>query len=204
MFFDDWEKVCLTADGASWLTVRRRAVPVTSDEFERLWRLSPPTKPTGVVCGRSVTFPRYTQAFGQDYGFSGQVSAAEVTTSAPGYELYSRWMTEAQLNGVLVNWYDAAHGDYIGPHSDDEKQLDGTAPIVSITFCSDDAHFRRFRLKPKKANGKQVEVDLRNGDVVVMGGTCQKTHKHEIMPPRKTFPHEHAGRRINVTLRRFL
>jgi alkylated DNA repair dioxygenase AlkB len=204
MFFDEWEKIFLTTDGASWLVLGRRALPILSDEFDRLWKLSPFQKPTGMIFGKPVTFPRFTKACGRDYSFSGQVNEAEPTTSAPGIEHYLSWMIDANLNGVLVNWYDAVHGDYIGPHSDDEKQLDVDAPIVSITFCSDNVHFRRFRLKPKKANGEQIEIELRNGDVVIMGGTCQSTHKHEIMHPRKKVANECTGRRINVTLRRFL
>jgi hypothetical protein len=113
-------------------------------------------------------------------------------------------MANQKLNGVLINWYDASDGDYIGPHSDDESTLEEGAPIVSITYCSNDEHYRRFRFRPKKGHdGKTEIVKLRNGDVLTMGGTCQKTHKHEIMPARKADALENTGRRINVTLRRF-
>lgn len=206
-FFDSWDTTPLTPDQASsWLAVARRKIPIDADEFERLWSLAPSQKSTGIVFGRSVTFPRRTAAFGRDYTFSGQTSVSLDLTDAPGYEHYADWMTDTGLNGVLVNWYDAFEGDYIGAHSDNEVQLVRGAPIVSITFASNDLHFRRFRLKAKKPlddNG-DVAVELRNGDVVVMGGACQQTHKHEIMPPRQREAHERTGRRINVTLRRFV
>ena len=47
-------------------------------------------------------------------------------------------------------------------------------------------------------------VTLRNGDLVVMGGTCQRTHKHEVMQVLKRSPlEEQSGRRINLTFRWF-
>lgn len=203
-FFDSWATTPLTRDRASWLAVAPREIPIDSKEFERLWSLAPSHKSTGVVFGRSVTFPRRTAAFGRDYTFSGQTSVSLDLARAPGYEHYAAWMSDAALNGVLVNWYDASEGDYIGPHSDDEAQLVRGAPIVSITFASNDLHFRRFRLKARQRfDDDDVAVELRNGDVVVMGGACQRTHKHEIMPPRRREEHERTGRRINVTLRRF-
>ena len=45
-------------------------------------------------------------------------------------------------------------------------------------------------------------VPLRNGCLVVMGGECQRTHKHELMKPTKALG-ESSGRRINLTLRHF-
>jgi hypothetical protein len=41
-------------------------------------------------------------------------------------------------------------------------------------------------------------IDLGDGDLLVMGGTCQKTHKHEL--PRTA---RLCGRRINATFRCF-
>ena len=120
------------------------ALPIQTDEFERLWALAPPQKPTSIVCGHY--FPRYTAAYGNDYTFSGQTAIAQDAPSAPGYEHYTHWMMNAGLNGILVNWYNAAQRDYIGPHSDDEINLCENTPIVSITFCSNDTHYRRFRL----------------------------------------------------------
>ena len=81
-----------------------------------------------------------------------------------------------------MNWYDAAQKDYIGAHSDDERQLFFGAPIVSITWTSSPTHFRRFRIKPKNSSGLYPNfgeepgvISLRDGDVVVMGGMCQKS-----------------------------
>lgn len=209
-FFDKWQRIALSPTDDSWVALQHGVLPISFEEFEHIWSLAPAAKPTGVVYGREVEFPRRTAAFGRDYTFSGQTTAALESDQAPGYNHYATWMTNANLNGVLVNWYDAADGDYIGLHSDDEKQLCTGAPIVSITWTSTDNHFRRFRLKPKNSTGLFPSfgegpgiVSLRHGDAIVMGGMCQKTHKHEIMHVRKRVPDESHGRRINVTLRRF-
>ena len=43
-------------------------------------------------------------------------------------------------------------------------------------------------------------MHVKNGDLIVMGGECQRTHKHEIMKLRSRDP---RGRRVNLTLRAF-
>ena len=42
-------------------------------------------------------------------------------------------------------------------------------------------------------------LELRDGDLCVMGGRCQKTHKHDL--PKVTG--QLCGRRINATFRSF-
>ena len=39
------------------------------------------------------------------------------------------------LNGILVNWYNPQ--DYIGFHSDDEKNLIRDEPIITLTLLED-------------------------------------------------------------------
>lgn len=210
MFYSDWKHYHLTENSDSWIAVEREVLKISFEEFDALWSLAPPERPTGVIFNKPVTFPRYTAAFGRDYTFAGQTAESLSIDKAPGYTHYAKWMSDANLNGVLVNWYDASDGDYIGLHSDDEKDLCENSPIISITWTSTNTHFRRFRLKPKNSAGLFPSfgdgpgiISLRNGDAIVMGGTCQKTHKHEIMKPRKTCVNESNGRRINITLRRF-
>lgn len=197
-------KIPLTPDKASWFSIAGNCHPVAAEEFEEMWAAAPEERATGVMFGKPVTFPRRTRAYGRDYTFAGQTSEAANVASAPARDRHEHWMHHQQLNGVLVNWHDASDGDCVGPHSDNESALEKGAPIVSITFCSNDEHYRRFRFRPKKGHDGRTEIiKLRNGDVLTMGGTCQQTHKHEIMPVRKTHPREYTGRRINVTLRRF-
>jgi len=75
------------------------------------------------------------------------------------------------------------------------------APIFSLSWGGP----RRFVLKPKKnVVGIARDFVLRDGDLLVMGGTTQKTHKHEVPKWRKTKDHFLPGKRINWTLRAFV
>jgi alkylated DNA repair dioxygenase AlkB len=108
--------------------------------------------------------------------------------------------TTLTFNQCLVNWYEASH--YIAAHSDDERQLVDGAPIFSLSW----GMCRRFKLtsrdKSKSSSVKSLCIDLDDGDLLVMGGTCQKTHKHEVPPiPKKE--QAISGSRINFTCRCF-
>ncbi|CAJ1965660.1 unnamed protein product [Cylindrotheca closterium] len=103
-----------------------------------------------------------------------------------------------EYNACLQNWYQPDHS--IGLHSDDESNLYANYPIFSISWGGT----RRFLLRPKEVktsakNGtnkqkrvtpaaEPVEIWLKDGDLLIMGGACQKTHKHEVPRPRKKDP----------------
>ena len=97
-----------------------------------------------------------------------------------------------EYNSGLINWYQPEH--YIGQHADDESNCVKNSNIASVSWgCT-----RRFRLTSKTHHS--ITLDLKDGDLVIMGGTCQKTHKHEIMKLRKKDIHKN---RINFTFRSF-
>lgn len=199
----------LTQDGKSWVLVVQGYMRCPSDAFEEAWAIKPDQRPHGTIMGKSVAFPRYTQAYGHEYSFAGQTATSLPHEDMP--PILQRYHASlfvgkcaGMRNGTLVNFYDAQDNDYIGPHSDDERHLVKNAPIFSLTLCDSPTHYRRFRLCPKKnqSSTKTITVALKNGDLLVMGGTCQSTHKHEIMKPTKHVNESH-GRRINVTDRLF-
>jgi len=167
--------------------------------------------------GREIDFPRRCQAFGQDYSFAGQMCRSVPISLSHGLvqNVVGSVQTVAamrQHNGLLVNWYDAAKKEYIGPHSDDEGALVTNAPIFSLSLCNA-GHYRRFRMTCKRGLDKPLLpklsqfdpgiIPLFNGSLIVMGGTCQATHKHEVMPTRLKPPGENIGHRVNLTLRAF-
>jgi hypothetical protein len=94
---------------------------VARKRFAQLWALHPQhfhaiTQP---FTGRTIPLPRWQQAYGRDYRYSGGVNRA--LPVAPLLEPYLAWARrrlDARLNGLLLNWYDAALGHYIGPHRD--------------------------------------------------------------------------------------
>ena len=60
-------------------------------------------------------------------------------------------------------------------------------------------------VKGRRAAKSALSADLliRDGDLLVMGGTLQQTHKHEVPSWRKTKDHFVPKRRINWTVRSF-
>lgn len=198
----------LNDDASSWIVLVRKYHPSTPIEFDAAWNSRPATSPIGSIMGKQVAFPRRSMAYGRDYSFAGQTAESLPFDSLPklcaDYRSRMPLIDAHSLNGSLLNWYDSETGDYIGPHSDNEAGLVVSAPIVSITWTSPPTHFRRFRLTPKQGSkGHQLVIDLSDGDLIIMGGECQKTHKHEIMKTRKRSLAESSGRRINQTDRAF-
>ncbi len=78
----------------------------------------------------------------------------------------------------------AWHGDTIGRGSTDDT-------MVAIVSVGDP---RRLLLRPR-GGGHSIAVTLGHGDLVVMGGSCQRTWEHSV--PKAA----HAGPRISVQFR---
>ena len=69
--------------------------------------------------GRPVQTPRWQQAYGADYHYTGQTNAAlPVPKSLEPVRDLARRAIDERLNGLLLNWYDGKLGHYIGPHHD--------------------------------------------------------------------------------------
>ena len=226
---------------------------LTPARFDEMWSLHPPNLGRNTFDGRSVQTPRYFQAFGRAYSFSGQTAAplplARVPLAAEPLTKIAALVTAAGAgtaqpplpspNGLLVNWYRAEHS--IGLHRDDTRELVHGAPVWSLSW----GHRRRFCLRPRvkspryaapifprlwpygfrcclgqedtgQATGSDssgsvsLELELGDGDLLVMGGRCQMTHKHEVPRlPRHELPGEEDEerqremRRINLTFRSF-
>ena len=79
----------------------------------------------------------------------------------------------------------AWHGDTIGRG----KTTDTMVAIVSI------GDPRRLHLRPRLGGADPVVVEMGHGDLVVMGGSCQRTWEHAV--PKVA----HAGPRISVQFR---
>jgi len=205
----------LTSDRASWVLHAPCWWDLSVEEFNKAWDGQPPHKPVIKIMGKTIQAPRFQRSFGVDYAFSGQVARAEPLEAEPIVrdvvsvcERIVREWTAGELDahssavpGALLNFYDAAQGHYIGPHSDDEKSLAPGLPVFSVSW----GQIRRFRLQPKK-HGSTLLLNLAHGDMLVMGGTCQVTHKHELMKARKgeaAAGGPHGTRRINTTVRFF-
>lgn len=172
--------------------------------FEEIWRLHPAEHDTIMMFGRAVPTPRFQQAYGESYRFSGNtfialpvpepLRACVETLQAVVADAASG---RSYLRGALVNWYaDGEH--YIGPHSDGEASLLRHSPVLSLSLGA----ARRFVFTAKKdrpeGSVERLELLLQDGDLVVMGGTTQQTHKHALPKMKRCLK-----KRVSVTMRCF-
>jgi len=196
-----WAKVMMDND-SSWMFTSTLPNYLVDTDFDTLWDLKPETQDTRMMYGREVTVPRFQQSYINSYTFGGKTHVA-----LPLPEIlkpHLQWANAipcnytGEFNQVLLNWYqDGSH--YISPHCDDEKQLDPSAIIVSISLGAR----RTFKIREKKTKKTVLQTSLENGTVVIMGGAMQKHYTHEV-PKITGQKGRNTGRRINITYRKFI
>ncbi|MES2645157.1 MAG: alpha-ketoglutarate-dependent dioxygenase AlkB [Myxococcota bacterium] len=163
------------------------AVPA---DFEALWALHPADFHQIRMMGRLVHTPRWQQAYGRDYRYTGSLNRA-----LPVPPLLEPWLELARTfepgaNSLLVNWYDGALGHYIGRHRDaPHGRLPGTN-VVTISFGA----ARTFRFRPWKGIG-HVDIDTSAWPIVVFGWEVNERYTHEVL--------RGEGQRISITARAF-
>ena len=194
----NFESRSLDGDG-SYLLVARLPDELIPDKegFETLWQLHPPEFYELQMYGRGVKTPRWQQAFGMDYRYTGRINHALPTP--PFLEPFLEWSRaniDSSLNGLLLNWYDGTLGHYIGRHRDSTSDMIPGSPIVTISLGEE----RTFRLRkwPNKPGVAPVDIRVISGTVLVMPWETNQRFTHEV--PRSV---HQKGRRISITLRGF-
>ena len=169
-------------------------IALTPEEFDSLWAVHPEEHGKVKIYGKVLDVPRWQQAFGHSYKFSGLDHKAEPMT--PLLQRLLDWCKadSPSLNGCLVNWYENGE-HYIGPHSDDESLLIKGSPIYSLSFGAT----RTFSLHDIGTGRVVQQIPLASNTLVVMRGETQKFFKHSVPKTKKI-----AGKRINVTFRSFV
>lgn len=100
-----------------------------------------------------------------------------------------------KFNSALLNLYRNGH-DGVGWHSDRKENFGENQLIGSVTF----GQTRPFRLRHKtRSDIPVVEIQLRHGDFLLMGGTTQSFWEHQVPKSAKEMLP-----RINLTFRRKL
>ena len=144
--------------------------------------------------GREVAEPRLTAWFGdRDYVYSGRhLRSRPFPPTLDALRPDVEAACGSRLNSVLLNRYRDGR-DSMGFHSDDEAELGSNPVIASLSLGAE----RRFLLRPKKLNGgTPLQLTLRHGMLLIMGGTCQHTFRHAV-PKQASVQAE----RINLTFR---
>ena len=97
---------------------------LSTGQFDELWALHPEEYHEIRMPGGPVKTPRWQQAYGADYHYTGRVNKA--LPIPPILEPLVLWATatiDARLNGILLNWCDGEHGHSIGKHRDSKKNM---------------------------------------------------------------------------------
>jgi alkylated DNA repair dioxygenase AlkB len=148
------------------------------------------------IFGKEVNEPRLVAWYGDadaTYTYSGlKLNPLPWTEVLISIKNKVETITEQSFNSVLLNFY--RHGsDYMGWHSDNEKELGKNPMIASLSL----GETRTFQLKPRKERGHSpLSIPLESGSLLLMGGAIQHCWKHRISPSKKDL-----GPRINLTFR---
>lgn len=164
-----------------------------SIDLDFLESLKPSEQHEIIVFGKKHKIPRFQQVFGQDYIFSNSISHA--LPIPQHFETLIEFFNNKYnclFNMLLINWYPNG-SNYIGMHSDNEKQIIENSPVVTISFGAT----RKFVTQDNVSKIKTM-YELNHNDVLVMCGDFQKTHKHGIPKQLKV-----KDQRVSITLRCF-
>lgn len=115
----------------------------------------------------------------EGYKYSGQMAKSKPLTLNLSMLLECiNKMYDAGFNGILVNRYMDGN-DYITAHSDDMRNVDSIG-VVSLSFGAE----RIFRIRNKITKEIMLNLPIRHGELIHMGGDFQKEFTHEI--PKQT------------------
>ncbi len=148
-----------------------------------------------VMYGKELLLPRLSAWYGDNnkpYTYSGiTLNPLPWTDELLQIKEKIETKTRVKFTSVLLNRYRDGQ-DYVGWHSDAEKEL-GKNPIIgSVNFGAT----RKFQLRRIDDNKEKFEVELKHGTFLVMGGATQHFWQHQV--PKTTLK---IGERLNLTFR---
>ncbi|MGH7910615.1 MAG: alpha-ketoglutarate-dependent dioxygenase AlkB [Candidatus Dormibacteraceae bacterium] len=183
----DAERVRTELDHGAWVEVRRSWLAGADGLFERLRRRVPWQAQRRPMYERVVDVPRLTCFYdeGEDLPDPALEQARRALDGAYAPDLDEPFRTVGLClyrdGQDSVAW----HGDRIGRGSTE----DTVVAIVSLGAT------RRLLLRPR-GGGTALRFDLGPGDLLVMGGSCQRAWEHAV--PKSSRP---VGPRISAQFR---
>ena len=170
----------------AWLDVQRNWLGDADDVLATLVREVPWRAERRQMYDRVVDVPRlvHTYGVGEPLPHASLEAAREALSDHYRPELGEPFVTAGccyyRDGRDSVAW----HGDRIGRG----RSVDTMVAIVSV------GDPRRLALRPR-GGGESISVEMGHGDLVVMGGSCQRTWEHSV--PKVA----HAGPRMSVQFR---
>ena len=144
-----------------------------------------------------INIPRLTAWYGDDgkpYTYSGiEMQPSPWTDRLLEIKTRVESLANATFNSVLLNQYRDG-SDSVAWHADNEPEL-GPAPVIGSVSFGAKRDFQ-FRANVPSSSAMKTTIELRHGDLLVMGGNTQKFWNHQI--PKRA----NASARINMTFRK--
>ncbi|MCT9933439.1 alpha-ketoglutarate-dependent dioxygenase AlkB [Planotetraspora sp. A-T 1434] len=175
-------------DHGAWIDVRRGWISGSDALFDRLLDVVPWHAERRHMYDRMVDVPRLLKFY--DEGEPLPDGVVEVARDALNAH-YAEELGEPFRTAGMCLYRDgrdsvAWHGDTIGRGSTEDTMV----AIVSIGTP------RNLMLRPRGGGGPTLRHEVGHGDLLVMGGSCQRTWEHAI--PKST---RVAGARISIQFR---
>lgn len=148
-----------------------------------------------MMYGRELLLPRLSAWYGDNnkpYTYSG-ITLNPLPWTDELLQIKEKIEAEAKVkfSSVLINRYRDGQ-DYVGWHTDAEKEL-GINPVIgSVNFGAT----RKFQLRRIDDHKKKFEVELKHGTFLIMQASTQHFWQHQV-PKTAT----KIGERINLTFR---
>lgn len=174
---------------------------IQEETIDSILEISNPKQEEIQIYGKKCNTPRLYSVLteeGVSYKFSGNNHTGE-SFSKEILEIKEQieQIVEDKYNLCLINLYRDGK-DYIGYHSDNEKDIVPQSSIASVSFGAT----RDFIIRPKKKYQdtlSKYEIKLEHGDLLIMSGNTQTYYEHSL-PKRLKI----KDRRINLTFRKIL
>lgn len=164
-------------------------------DWQTIWDAHPVEQMKVTIYDRETSVPRWVQAYGKDYAYSGQVATALPTPDwlVPFFDCAKK--ISPAVNGALVNWYDGGLKHRIGAHRDNESDLQEGSDIITISLGEE----RVFRFRKFKAKEPPIDLIVKDKSVLVIPWDTNMAYTHEV-------PHfaRYTGKRVSVTFRTFI
>lgn len=148
-----------------------------------------------MMYGKELPLPRLSAWYGDNnkpYTYSG-ITLNPLPWNEELLQIKEKIEAEAKVkfSSVLLNRYRDGQ-DYVGWHTDAEKELGKNPVIGSVNFGAT----RKFQLRRIDDHKEKFEVELKHGTFLVMQGSTQHFWQHQV-PKTAT----KIGERLNLTFR---
>jgi alkylated DNA repair dioxygenase AlkB len=145
--------------------------------------------------GKTLPLPRLSAWYGdtdKPYSYSGiNLQPLPWTDELQFIKKQIETHAGTRFSSVLINRYRDGQ-DYVGWHTDAEKELGQNPVIASVNFGAT----RKFQLRRIDNHAEKFEVELKHGTFLLMRGATQHYWQHQV--PKTN---QRVGERINLTFR---